>query len=352
MNENSTSRWLFNFSAARVGGGLKRLQETVKWFDSHGGASFIVPARVLGTVEQYTKKNRLFPVAPGPVQRLLRDGAYLPEILAQTGRPDLYFSYGIPLFHAVGHTNWFHLSNAMALTTEGIDIPLKMKLKMLLLKRRIAASLPHAQIATGESRFAMNLVREHASDHAKTRFDVLPNGYFESEIRNVRQTPRKSEKAYAVTVGTLPYKQLDTVFGVFETLRQKRPDLEKLVIVGNKSDLPAEVARNPRVEIIAHVAEGEFFPLIHNADYYISASQIENSSIAALEGLLLAKKTVLRDIPSHVEMLDGLETGEVLEERSQTRFFETTGSPDAFMDRFPTWEKVNRILVDIADRRA
>ena len=52
--------------------------------------------------------------------------------------------------------------------------------------------------------------------------------------------------------------------------------------------------------------------LLYNAEYYISASQIENSSNAVLEALLLSKNIILSNIPSHNEMLRNFKIKKVI----------------------------------------
>ena len=45
--------------------------------------------------------------------------------------------------------------------------------------------------------------------------------------------------------------------------------------------------------------------LMNGMDYYISASQIENSSNALLEALIYSKKVIASDISSHRELMSG-----------------------------------------------
>ena len=56
------------------------------------------------------------------------------------------------------------------------------------------------------------------------------------------------------------------------------------------------------------ISRKDLLNLLYNAEYYISTSQIENSSNAVLEGLLLSKNIILSNIPSHNEMLRNWKT--------------------------------------------
>ena len=116
--------WLFNFSSSWVGGGLIRTIETVRWFDNNMGAYFILNDRIKDKISKYNN-NKYFFVSDNKMKRLFSDGYYIPKIIAEIGRPDVYFSYGIPVFNNIAKINWFHISNALTLKTDNISLPLK-----------------------------------------------------------------------------------------------------------------------------------------------------------------------------------------------------------------------------------
>ena len=84
------AKWLFNFSSSPVGGGLKRLEETAKWFDRQNGAIFLVNASVLDRVCRYSKCNRFIGIKQNNLRRFISDGKYLPRIIDKVGIPDIY----------------------------------------------------------------------------------------------------------------------------------------------------------------------------------------------------------------------------------------------------------------------
>ena len=57
---NKKHKWLFNFSSSTVGGGLIRILETIKWFDSNNGSYFIVNYRIKDLVSKYNKTINIF----------------------------------------------------------------------------------------------------------------------------------------------------------------------------------------------------------------------------------------------------------------------------------------------------
>ena len=137
--------WLFNFSSSWVGGGLIRTLETVKWFDNNMGAYFIINDRIKNEISKHSKNNKYFFISDNKVKRLFSDGYYMPKIIAAIGKPDIYFSYGIPVFNDIAKINWFHISNALTLKTQKISLPLKTRIQMLILKKRIIKSIKYTQ---------------------------------------------------------------------------------------------------------------------------------------------------------------------------------------------------------------
>ncbi len=152
------AKWLLNFSSSPVGGGLKRLIETAKWFDEQNGAVFLVNFRALNCVSKYSRHNRFVSIKQGNVRRFVADGKYLHPIVDEIGVPDFYFSYGIPVFYRTGRINWFHFSNALTLTTDASNTPFIRRFEHKVLGRRIVRSMRNVQIASAESDFSLALL--------------------------------------------------------------------------------------------------------------------------------------------------------------------------------------------------
>ena len=305
---NKTHKWLFNFSSSTVGGGLIRILETIKWFDSNNGSYFIVNYRIKDLVSKYNKNNKYFFVSDNKFKRLLSDGYYIPRIIDEIGIPDVYFSYGIPVFKEIGRINWFHISNALTLKTDKISLPLKTLIQMMILKKRIIKSIRYTDIATGESEFSINLLKQEAGKrNFKCHYDVLPNGYNNKSINEIVNKKRELLLKYAVSIGTYKYKKIEVALELFHHIKEAN-NLKKFIIVGSASNIPRSVINDKFVEIVPSMSRENLLNLLYNAEYYISTSQIENSSNAVLEALLLSKNIILSNIPSHNEMLRNFKT--------------------------------------------
>lgn len=306
---NKKIKWLLNFSSSPAGGSLKRLIATAKWFDKQEGAYFIVHDKAYNKVKSFSQNNQYFIIKQSRFKRLLADGYYLPGIIAQIGKPDVYFSYGIPLFDNIGKVNWLHINNALTLTTNKIKISLFLLYKLKLLGKRILKSMDKVQIATAESKFSLSLLKNNKLNTNKHCFyTILPNGCEKDFIKAGKNKAIINHIVkYAVTVGTFTYKRLDKALAVFYYLQEEDPQLEKIKIIGDIKTIPKKVLQDNHVEALGKVSDKFFFNILHSAEYYISTSQIENSSIAALEGLTLSKNTVLSDIPSHYELVENLD---------------------------------------------
>jgi uncharacterized protein YlzI (FlbEa/FlbD family) len=135
---------------------------------------------------------------------------------------------------------------------------------------------------------------------------------------------------------------------VFETLRAQEPEVTRLLIVGRKKDVPSRLLRDPLVEVVeTGVSDEVLYAMLRNAAYYISASEIENSSVATLEALLLADNIVLSDIPSHREAITDL-PNVVLELQSGVRFLVVDAVANRRKVRSLSWDEVASKMLDVA----
>ena len=339
--------WLFNFASSYSGGGLRRLIETARFFEKNGGATFIINKKTEKLVREYSDNNVFFPVAPNKIFRLFKDGYYLEKILREVEKTDVYFSYGLPIFFDVSTINWFHVSNALSLNTQGIYLPILKKLEMEILKNRILKSLRDTNIISAESEYTLGLVREGAKSFNYDIYgSILPNGFDKEEFINIDQ-PSEYQDLYSITVGSYQYKRLELAFDIHQLLKNKEPRLKNFYVIGNKSDVPSKLLSNEEVIVEDIKDRKKLINLIAGAEYYISASQIENSSIAALEGLLLAKNTVISDIPSHHEMLSSIGFSEIIEPKSMVKFLMTEGNDPDRLNTFYTWDQATQKLNEI-----
>ena len=342
-------KWLFNFSASAAGGGLRRLEETAKWFDRRGGATFLVHATALQAVSPFSNRNRYFGIRQGKLKRLIADGRYLPGVIREVGTPDVYFSYGIPLFHNVAKINWLHVSNALTLTRDRHGMPFKRYLELQLLGNRIVRSLRLAHIASAESEYALDLLKTAKRIPGGVRtYVVAGNGCEDALFSLPAGQVGGGGRKYAISVGTAPYKRLGRALAVFGALQERNPELQGFKIVGDRTQIPRSVRRDARVESVGTgIGDEELYEMIQGAEYYISTSGIENSSISVTEALLLARSVILSDIPSHREAVRGMACAE-FHVSGQGVFIEVNPADRNDEERPPSWSDMLQRLSDTA----
>ena len=342
--------WLLNFSSSYSGGGLIRLLETAKWFDKTDGGNFIIHQMAFKYLKDYSNKNFYYVVTQSRIKRLFNDGFYIKKILDVIGTPDVYFSYGIPVFFSIGKVNWFHISNALSLITDKIDMPLLQRFKFILLKKRIIQSLIHVQIVSGESEFSLNLIKTASQKKYESVYcSILPNGFNEYEQQKAQHIVN-DEEHYAITIGTFKYKKLSVALRLFRILQKKDTKLKTFIIVGNKDDLPSDVRKDENVIVDIGTNRESLMHLLCNSKYYISASQIENSSIATLEGLVFSKSVVLSDIPSHRELLKDLEFEELYVDEINELFLVANLESNTLFPNVLSWEQATSMFYEILKR--
>ena len=296
-------RWWFNFAATGDGGGIRRLLEGIRWFGDRGGALFFVHSRLRGhpALEMASGCQIVF-LRQAALDRLTLSGKFLEDAAAAFGHPDVYFSFGQPLARRIGAINWVHISNALTMNQRGISLPIPTRLKTLILGAQIRASLNLADVVSAESTYCLDLVAKRCPDLA-ARTLVLPNGADVAALRRLKAAQTAPCTFDALAVGTYRYKRLDRTLDLFQRLGSEDPNLQRLMIIGDERPIPRAIKSHRKVECVGPVPHGEVLARLSGARVYISSSEIENSSNAALEGLELAQTSYLSDIPSHRELL-------------------------------------------------
>jgi glycosyltransferase involved in cell wall biosynthesis len=298
------NKYLFNFSSSYVGGGLRRLIEYSKWFDTNAGANFIIHPRACILCEEYSN-NTYHVIQQHSVSRLFSDCSYLKEIIKKIGIPELYFSYGIPIYSKIGIVNWFHLSNLLSIQRRGIPMSLILRIKMIILGYRIINYISNCDIVSAESLNSLKVLSKRIS---QVEYDqvVLENGCDPKLLQSVYSPEVYKSENYSVVIGTFKYKCLERSYSIFKILRQRSDDL-KLYIIGEKENIPHSIRKDNSVVALGvmYSNQQKVYDYLKKAKYFITTSLIENSSVASLEGLLLSEESYVSDIPPHRELLDG-----------------------------------------------
>jgi hypothetical protein len=324
---------LFNFSVSYSGGGLKRLYEYSKWFNSNGGSNFIIHPKNDNLIGEFPN-NRYFVVTQTPLQRLISDCFYLKDIIAEIGKPYLYYSYGIPVYKKVGHCNWFHISNVLPLKFNGIPISLKDRLKFSFLGYRIRHNYKNCTCISAESAFALSLV----NNKVNARLIISVNGS-DDEIRYWSEGKVVTEfENVAIVLGTYRYKAVDESYKVYRHLKRASP-LLRLRIIGDERHIPAFIKADPEVDIVGLLPRPRVMEMLRYARYYISNTYIENSWNAASEGLLFADESYISDICPHQELLEGIKHERVVIEGLHAPVIHVKRA-DMSLKNLKTWTEV------------
>jgi hypothetical protein len=272
------------------------LHEYARWFAANGGALFIVHKNCAHLRDVFPD-NRYFVVDQSRADRFLDDCGYLQAIRHEIGAPDLYYSYGIPLYFRFGRVNWFHLSNVLALTTRGAPLSVGDRLKFNYLGWLTRRGLPNADVISAESKSSLELI--DVTDPARLFLSV--NGS-DDELDLLGTVGSEPPADVATAVGTYRYKGLPDTLRVFEMLKHKHARLE-LRVFGREEFIPAQVRSKPGVVVAGNVGRASLIEALRRSRYYISTTYVENSYNAASEGIFCAAESYVSDIGPHRELL-------------------------------------------------
>ncbi len=326
------NKFLFNFAVTYCGAGFKRLHAHAKWFDENGGAWFIIHSHCASLIKEFPN-NRFFLVIQPRYQRIFNDCQYLDAIEKEIGQPEFYYSYGIPIYSRFGRINWFHLSNALPLGTQGIPLPLFDRLKLNFLGWRIKQNLQNADIISAESNASLKLFD---AKHTEKLFVSGNGGDDELSYFNSKDTREKDD--IATVVGTYKYKALNDSYNVFEMLRKKNNKLQ-LMIIGDDRPIPPNLLKNNNVIVRGVLPRGDVIEVLQKSKYYISTTHIENSFNAASEGVLIADESYISDIGPHRELLENIPF-ERISITNMTRPVLHVKRQDILEVNFKTWDNI------------
>jgi hypothetical protein len=299
------SRFLFNFAASYSTGGYKRLYEYARWFNRNGGAWFVIHPRCAELVAEFPQ-NQFYIATQSRIQRLYNDCAYLKKIEQQIGQPDLYYSYGIPLYSLVGKVNWFHLSNVLPLLAGAIPVSLIDLLRLAYLGKNLRSGFARADVVSAESASSLKLL----GDVHPEKLFLSVNGS-DDELASLSAAHDGAKECIATVVGTASYKALHDSYRVFEMLRKSDSRLT-LMIFGDPKWIPGELTRKPNVVVRGMEPRSAVIECLRKSRIYISTTRIENSYNAAAEGIFLADESYISDIGPHRELLLGMPFEEML----------------------------------------
>jgi len=282
---------LFDFSSSPVGGGLRRLEAYAEYFSQS-------PLKIHFFIHSATSnRDRIQQLVPTTlvhktgISQICLNKDYLKKI--DIGAKWL-FSYGIPIKRGYAEKNWLHISNVLPFFFTHATVGPTIFLKMCLLRQQFKSNYLNNDIISAESNFSIKMyigVTGWKGDAL-----VLRNGLHNG---NPGLDPKQP---YAIAIGTHSYKRIDRTYEVFQELKDDL-GLNKLLIVGDSKRIPRAIRTAFDVEAKGFIPNTAIKSMLRSASYFISTSEVENSSNAVLEGLQHTKKAILSNIPSHQEML-------------------------------------------------
>lgn len=291
-------KFLFNFAVTRTGGGLKRLLEYANWFHENGGAWFIIHPNCSFLCEEFPN-NRYFIVNQKRIQRVFNDCSYIPDIIKKIKKPNLYYSYGIPVYSRIGNVNWFHLSNILPLKSKGVRISFFDRyVRYPILRLKIVKNYKNADTISAESQSSLNIINSGTNKNL-----VLSVNGSDDELDFINCFQIIEKDNIAVVVGTQEYKSLLDSYIIFESLKEKNSSL-KLYLIGERAPVPSQLVNNENVILTGSLDRSEVINWLKRAKFYISTTRIENSFNAASEGVFLAEESYISDIGPHQELLE------------------------------------------------
>lgn len=331
-------KYLFNFSVSYMGGGFKRLYEYAKWFNENGGAWFIIHPRCKSLVKEF-QNNHFFLVTQPGYQRIFNDCAYLSPIKKEIDSPDLYYSYGIPIYRKFGKVNWFHLSNILPLGMQGIPLSLFDRIKLSYLGRQIKRNFQNMDIISAESNYSLSLF-----DRGEAEKLFLSVNGSDDELMYYQSGKAHEKDNIATVLGTQKYKLLKDSYHVFEMLREYNNQL-KLVIIGNLKGIPEDLRTNRNVIIKGMLTRQEVVKWLKKTKYYISTTCIENSYNASSEGVLFADESYISDIGPHRELLMNTAINYVSIPKMQQPIIHVKNK-NVLATNLKTWDQINVDMIN------
>ncbi len=282
---------VFDFSSSPSGGGLRRVSAYVDYFSKSSIKTHFFISDALSFKGDVSRKVKTTIVKKSNFDKLTLRNDYF-SVIQST--PQWLYSYGIPIRSKIAVQNWLHVSNVMPFTFRECTLRRSLYWKSFAQFQQHRLFAHNADYISGESQFTIDKFKDVLG--WKGSAEVLKNGVTRVDLG------MRAKENYALVVGTDTYKRADLSYAIFRNLRS-RLNLNSIVFVGDPDGIPPMIRNSADVFLEQKLTNEELVSRFERASYFISTSEVENSSLAALEGLSLTGKAILSDIPSHREML-------------------------------------------------
>jgi len=188
-----------------------------------------------------------------------------------------------------------------------------MRVRNWLLERVMLRSMEKADRVICLSKFSQQVIEDSAPDMAK-KIVVIPHGigrrFRSSGARRPKWLPAGNYILYVSTVDV--YKAQVEVVQAYALLKQRRPSIEKLILVGTENPYYAEKVRSEIVRLslqqdvllTGHVPHDELPSLYQNALINVFASECENCPHIMLEAMASGRPLLASNRPPMPEFAD------------------------------------------------
>jgi glycosyltransferase involved in cell wall biosynthesis len=313
---------VFDFSSSYLGGSQRRLNAYADYFSGHPLPTHFFISDLAANKHEIAQKVSASFVSKSGLSKLVVGSRHLLE----TGiAPKWCFSFGLPVRSRFAENHWLHVSNVLPFTYRQVQMARQLQFKSFLQFRQYAQYARNADVVSGESNFSVGSYCSTLGWSGKTA--VLRNGVTPCKVEKLPTEP------YALAIGTESYKRIDLTYDVYKAI-QNQLGITSLVIVGSPAGIPAHVRKAPDVICETGISEDALSSRYRRASYFLSTSEVENSSLAVLEGLTLTGQAILSDIPSHREMLQREPAALSIGGKSYLRI--DASAPNAAV--LPSWE--------------
>lgn len=329
------NKYIFNFSSSVEGGGLKRLLAFVQWFNKEGGACFIVNSKLKHLFEQ-DKINSFFYIDTSKFDKFINNLSYVNKVIELIEECHLYYSYNIPINRDIcALYKWYHLSNILPFFNPfSYKIPFLRSIELWWLGKLIKRNLHYTDVVSAESVWSLDQIPNH---DGLTKILSVNGADFElTHAQNFHHSD--DHLNIAVVVGTYFHKNLLDSYSIYKYLRIKNPKL-KLIVIGPKGSIPDCMLEDHMVILKGVLDHNEVCMMLKKSLYYISTTLIENSWNAASEGVLLANKSYVSDIPPHRELFNDPKVIPLQKFMTSVKILEVDFDTVNF-DKLKTWDQI------------
>ena len=324
---------IFDFSSSYTGGGLKRLNAYLNYFNNKGGSNFVINEILKKRIKK--NNNKIFFVKKTIFSNLFIPVNHLKYIQSSNPNIEFCYSYGTPATKKIFKYNIIHVSNILPFILTKNKISLIDKFRYQILKNRFLHNFKFANLVSYESKSSLKLIKKTFKFPKSSKFFLSINP------ADIKLNQISNYKNIVITVGTQSYKNVNLVIDLFYKLKINDPKLELHIISEHHFDINS----NNKIKIFKNLSRNQVVKKLSQAKYYINASSYENSYNNATEGIFLSKFSFLSCIDVHKELLIELKYPKI---KKVNNFYFLEKNKISNFNK-PTWDQDCKLLIKQID---